>query len=144
MACIFFGHRDCYSLDFSVLKRTIEELIAEGEDTFYVGHQGHFDSMVLACLKEIKEVYEHITYTVVLAYLPKGDSEYDLYQGCSIYPEIEKGPKRFAIERRNKWMIDKATHCIAFINRTYGGAYKFAKRAKRKGLKVTNLGNIQL
>ena len=59
MACIFFGHRDCYSLDFSVLKRTIEELIAEGEDTFYVGHQGHFDSMVLACLNAWR--VEHTT-----------------------------------------------------------------------------------
>ena len=144
MVCTFFGHRDCYGLDEKLLRCAIEELIAKGVDTFYVGHQGSFDSLVLECLKHLKKIYEHISYTVILAYLPTPGTECDLYDGMSMYPEIEGGPPRFAIERRNKWMIDKATHCIAFINRTYGGAYKFAKRAKRKGLKVTNLGNIQL
>ena len=40
LACTFFGHRDCYSLDEQVLIDAIEDLIRNGVDTFYVGNQG--------------------------------------------------------------------------------------------------------
>lgn len=46
-ACTFFGHRECYGLDTAVLQAAIEALIHNGVDTFYVGHQGGFDVLVL-------------------------------------------------------------------------------------------------
>ena len=49
--CIFFGHRDCYGLDKSVLQNAIEAQIKQGADKFLVGHQGLFDRMVHSCLK---------------------------------------------------------------------------------------------
>lgn len=144
MVCTFFGHSDCYGLDENVLKSAIEALIHRGVDTFYVGNHGRFDSMVFRCLLALEKTYPGISVAVVLAYLPTKKPDYDLYHGYSMYPRIEEGPPRFAIERRNQWMIDHATHCLAFVNRSYGGAYKFARRAKTKGLAVTNLGNIEL
>ena len=143
--CTFFGHRDCSGLDEDVLAGSIEALIQQGVDEFLVGHQGLFDGMVLSCLKKRKEVYRHISFSVVLAYLPTQKPAEDLYQGCSIYPEgVEIGPPKFAIERRNKWMIDQAAFCLCYIDHTWGGAYKFAKQAKRKGLTVINLGRAEL
>lgn len=143
--CTFFGHSDCYRLDEGVLQRTIEDLIAQGVDTFYVGNHGNFDSAVFSCLMKLKDIYPHISFAVVLAYLPIQKSEYDLYHGYGMYPEgIEEGPQRFAIERRNKWLIAHADCCLCYITHTWGGAQKFAKQAKRKGLNVLNLGGVEL
>lgn len=145
MVCIFFGHGDCYKLPEAVLLHAIEELIIKGVDKFYVGHQGHFDSMAFSCLMKLKSIYPHISFTVVLAYLPTQKTEYDPYYGYSMYPEgIEECPQRFAIERRNKWMIDQADCCLCYITHSWGGAYKFAKQAKRKGLEITCLGDVEL
>ncbi len=103
LVCTFFGHSECYGLDEKLLEQAIEKLIQKGVDTFYVGHQGQFDSMVIGCLKRLKEVYQNISFSVVLAYLPTQRNMYDMYRGYSIYPEgLEICPPRFAIERRNK------------------------------------------
>lgn len=145
MVCTFFGHSDCYGLAENVLLRTIEKLILAGVDEFYVGNQGHFDSMVFSCLIKLKDVYPHISFAVVLAYLPTQKTEYDPYHGYSMYPEgIEEGPQRFAIERRNKWMIDHADCCLCYITHSWGGAHKFAKQAKQKGLAITYIGDAEL
>ncbi|MBO5401937.1 MAG: hypothetical protein J6A85_02060 [Clostridia bacterium] len=145
MICTFFGHSDCYGLAEAVLFRTIEKLISEGVDEFYVGNQGHFDNMVFSCLIKLKSIYPHISFTVVLAYLPMRKAEHDPYHGYSIYPEgIEEGPQRFAIERRNKWMINHADCCLCYITHSWGRAYKFAKQAQKKGLKVICLGDAEL
>ena len=145
MVCTFFGHSECYGLDAGVLRSSIEELIRSGVDTFYVGNQGDFDRMVLGCLRELGKTYGHISFSAVLAYLPPPKSEYDPYEGHSIYPAgMEIGPTRFAIERRNRWMIDRATVCLCYITHRWGGAYKFARLAKRRGLRVINLGDKEL
>ena len=96
--CTFFGHRDCYDLDEGVLERAIEELIVRGVDTFYVGHQGRFDGLVLGCLTRLREAYPHITYAVVLAYLPTGSGQ-DAYHGCSLYPEGWSRGRRALLSR---------------------------------------------
>lgn len=135
-ACTFFGHRECYGLDENTLYKAIEELILQGVDTFYVGHQGQFDSMVYGCLYRLRKVYPHIWISVVLAYLPTEKREYDISD--TMYPEIEGHPK-FAITRRNRWMIRMSNYCLCYVRRTWGSAYKFAQDAKRCGLTVFNL-----
>ena len=141
-ACTFFGHRECYGLDSQVLLQAIEELITQGVDTFYVGNQGQFDSTVYACLKHLRNQHPHIRVCVVLAYLPTEKNECD-NPADTIYPEIEGHPK-FAIERRNRWMIDHSGYCICYINHTWGGAYKFAKLAKQRGKTVINIGSAEI
>ena len=138
-ACTFYGHRECYSLDEQVLIDAIEDLIRKGVDTFYVGNQGQFDSAVYASLKRLRKKHQRIRVCVVLAYLPTEKNEYnDLTD--TMYPEIEGHPK-FAIERRNRWMIEASDYCLCYINHTWGGAYKFAHLVKRRGKAVINLGN---
>ena len=141
-ACTFFGHKECYGLDGQVVFRAIEELISQGIDTFYVGNQGQFDSTVYSCLKQLRKKYPHIRVCVVLAYLPTEKNRYDDMED-TMYPEIEGHPK-FAIERRNNWMIANAEYCICHIDHTQGGAYKFAKKAQRQGRRMISLGNVKL
>lgn len=140
--CTFFGHRECYGLDAAVLRDTIEDLIHQGVDTFYVGNQGGFDGMVHSCRKSLQMQYPNIRYSVVLAYLPTEKREWE-DMSDTMYPEIEGHPK-YAIERRNKWMIHASDHCVCYVNYTWGGAYEFARMAKRCGLRLVNLGGAAL
>ena len=143
--CTFFGHSECYELDVSILKMTIEDLINKGIDTFYVGHNGNFDNLVFGALIDLQKIYPNISVTVVLAYLTTQNTKHDPYQGYTIYPEdVAEAPRRFAIDRRNRWMIEHSDFCICYITHTWGGAYKFVSLAKKKGLKITNLGEAKL
>lgn len=125
-----------------MLTNAIEDLIRKGVYTFYVGNQRQFDSAVYACLKQLRNRHPHIRVCVVLAYLPTKKNEYDNLAD-TMYPEIEGHPQ-YAIERRNCWMIDHSDYCICYINHTWGGAYKFAQLAKRRGKTVLNLGNLNI
>ena len=70
MVCCFFGHRDAPSTVKPDLIECITSLIEEGVTEFLVGNQGAFDAIVLSALRLVKEQHPHITYNVVLAYMP--------------------------------------------------------------------------
>ena len=144
MVCTSFGHRECYGLDAVALSRAVEELIHQGVEVFYVGHQGQFDSLVYTCLTQLRLQYPHIRCRVVLAYLPTEAGRGEAFSD-TVFPEgVESVPPRFAVEFRNNWMIHRSQYCLCYIQHTWGGAYKFAKRAKRRGLTVVNLGKVEI
>ena len=63
--CTFFGHRDCPDSVKPQLRKMLVELIETQEvDTFYVGSQGKFDSLVLSVLEQLSQKYPHIRYEV--------------------------------------------------------------------------------
>lgn len=138
MVCTFFGHKDTLSLERDKVKQTIIKEIEENKaDTFYVGNHGNYDRMVFSVLKELKEAYPTISISVVLAYLPKDNSE-DL--SYTVFPEgIEEVPKRFAINFRNKWMIEQSDTVIAYVKHSFGGAAKFVDLARKKRKTVINI-----
>lgn len=143
--CTFFGHSECYGLDKDLLRNAIEDLVKQGTTEFLVGNHGQFDGMVFSCLQGLSKDYSEISYSVALAYLPTHKEEYDIYHGHSFYPEGQEiGPAKFAIERRNRYLIDSADVCLCYVNHTFGGAYKFARMAKNRGLQVINLGSAAI
>ena len=143
--CTFFGHSECYGLDTAVLRSAIEDLIKQGVTEFLVGNHGQFDGMVFSCLQGLSKEYPEISYSVALAYLPTRNQEHDIYQEHDFYPEgVEIGPAKFAIERRNRYLISSSGICLCYINHTFGGAYKFARMAKNCGLRVINLGSAAI
>ncbi|MBR2735488.1 MAG: DUF1273 domain-containing protein, partial [Clostridia bacterium] len=50
----------------------------------------------------------------------------------TLYPEIEKTSPKFAIVKRNEWMIDKSDFLIAYVEYNWGEAYRTLEYAKRK------------
>lgn len=140
MVCTFFGHRDTEEKTKEILNSVLVDLIENnGADMFYVGNQGSFDNLVRAKLKELKRVYPHIKYAVVLAYMPGKRTCYEDYTD-TIYPfENEKIIPRFAINKRNIWMINKSDYVITYVNRTFGGAAQFKALALKKGKTVIEL-----
>ena len=137
--CTFFGHRDCPENIREKLREAIVTLIGEGVDTFYVGNQGQFDGMVRSVLRQLSKEYPHIRYAVVLAYLPTERREFEDHSD-TMYPEgLENVPPRFAIARRNKWMIQASDCCICFVRHTWGGAFQFVQQAMGKGKRIIRL-----
>lgn len=136
--CTFFGHRDCPDSIKPKLLEAIKTKIAEGVTDFYVGNHGNFDSLVLSCLRELKKEYPEIHYAVVFAYLP---TEHDTYNSDeTILPEgIETVPKRFAIDFRNRWMLDHADTVIVYTTHSWGGAAKYVEKAMQKGKTVVRI-----
>ena len=145
MTATFFGHRDCPDSVKPQLRKMLVELIETQEvDTFYVGSQGKFDSLVLAVLEQLSLKYPHIRYEVVLAYFPDHRKESHLPDfPHTLLPEgIEKVPPRFAISWRNRWMLRQADVVVTYVNHTWGGAAQFAALARRQGKAVLPLGKI--
>ena len=141
MICTFFGHRDAPSRREGKIRETIERLISEGVTCFYVGNNGNFDSMVHRQLKQLSGEYPHIKYYVVLAYMPTEQSEFDVTDYTeTIYPEgLESVPPRFAISKRNQWMVEKSDIVVTYVKYSTGGAAQAKKLAERKGKRVINL-----
>lgn len=131
MVCTFFGHKDAPKEIEPTLRSTLIDLIENKNVTvFYVGNNGNFDTMVRRQLEELSKTYP-ITYSVVLAYLPTEKNKYDNLTN-TIYPEgLETVPKRFAISRRNKWMIQQSDVVVTYVTRNFGGAAQFKEMAKR-------------
>lgn len=135
---MFFGHRDTPESVQPMLRETLEKLIEQqGADRFYVGNQGSFDAMVLRTLKVLKKQYAHIQYAVVLAYLP---TQPNTEMEDTVYPEgLETVPRRYAIDRRNRWMIDRSDAVICYVSYSFGGAAKYRELAHQRHCAVLNL-----
>ena len=142
MTCTFFGHRYVPQKIEPTLRSTLIDLIElHGVDLFYVGNHGEFDAMVRRVLRQLSTKYP-IKYHVVLAYMPEKKDENQLIT-CSdtILPEgIEIVPKRFAINYRNKWMIEHSDFVVTYVvHDAASGAAQFKKLAERKGKAVIDL-----
>lgn len=139
--CTFFGHRDCPETIRPRLRAVVVELIEQhGVDRFYAGQQGAFDAMARSVLRELAKVYHHISYAVVLERLP-GPREKAVWDfSDTIFPEgLETAPPRFAISRRNEWMLRQADFVVTYITHNWGGAAQYAEKAQRQGKRVLNL-----
>ncbi len=145
--CCFFGHRDAPDAVKPELIKAIKELIDKhGVSNFYVGNNGSFDSLVFYALKEISANHPEISYAVVLAYLPKKESEKQPETDWKhlVFPDgIESVPKKFRISRRNDWLIKNSQYVICYVSHITGGAFDFTQKAKKKGRTVINLSDFK-
>ena len=140
--CCFFGHREVTHYIREKLTAIIENLITEtGVIEFYVGHQGQFDSMVYSVLKELKVKYPHIRYIVVLAYMPDSYIK-EVYGEDTLFPDgMESVPKKFAISKRNAWLIQHSGFAVCYVHKITGGAVKFREKAEKRRLQIIDVLN---
>lgn len=142
MVCVFFGHRDCPESIKPALTQAITEVFRQNPDCeFLVGSQGGFDRLALSALKQLDFEGRKPDYSIVLAYLPteKNPATVDNCEP-TIYPEgLESVPRRFAIARRNRWMVQQADIVITYVKYSYGGAYRFAEQARKAGKRIIDL-----
>ena len=137
MIVTFCGHREISDSAGSIrtwLNGTVESLIQRGANLFYLGGYGAFDRMAASVVGEMKRTYPTIQSVLVLPYL---DSTLDPsgYDGTT-YPSLENVPRRFAIVRRNEWMVQTSDVLVAYVLYTWGGAVKTLEYAQRKKKEV--------
>ncbi|HIS75543.1 MAG TPA: hypothetical protein IAB51_01915 [Candidatus Merdivicinus excrementipullorum] len=112
------------------LRAVTRDLIKRGGTTFYLGGYGEFDSLAAAVLREQKKMYPQIELILVLPYLNASRDAWG-YDG-TIYLPLESSPPRFAISKRNQWMVDASDVVVAYVLHNWGGAAATLQYAKRK------------
>ncbi len=144
-SCTFIGHRNCPREIKELLYNTIKNLIVQKNVTsFYIGTQGGFDRLVYEVLCEL-ETKHKIKVFVVLAYLDRAskDEYYNIEK--TVFPEeLTNVPLRFAIRRRNSYMINQADYIITFLNTSFTNTYKNIEEAVKKNKKIINLGSFDI
>ena len=111
-----------------------EKLIEQGAASFYLGGYGDFDILAASVLKSQKRQHPQIQRILVLAYLGTRQDVSD-YDG-TLYPPLEAVPRRFAIPRRNRWMVDAADVVVACVLHDWGGAAATLRYARQKGKRI--------
>ncbi len=144
-SCCFIGHKNCPRTIESILLDTLEMLITERSvTTFYLGTQGSFDQLVYNTLCHL-ETFHKIKIKVVLAYLNGENDEkyYDMEK--TFFPdELTRTPLRFAIRKRNSYMINKSDFVVTFLNNPFSNTYTNIEEAKRKNKVIINLGDYDV
>ena len=138
-ACTFFGHRDTLASAEPFLHAVLIDLIeTKSVRLFYVGCQGNFDLMAQRQLNLLSCSYD-IQFYIVQAYLPqKSGVEHSITN--SIFPEgLECVPRRFAICKRNLWMIERCRYVVTYIRYCTGNAEKMKQLAIRKGKTIISI-----
>ena len=120
----------------------IKEIRKNPTCKFYLGGYGDFDSLCLRTLRELKTDFPDIELLFITPYLDNNYSKLELakyYYDDVIFPPIESVPRKFAILKRNEWMIDSADLVIAHVKYSWGGAAKTLEYAKRKKVPLVNI-----
>ena len=151
MIIAFVGHSSISSKNAvkEMVKQKIRNNTTDGNSVIcYFGGRGDFDTICAHACRELKQEYSGIEVIYVTPYISLSEQEKirEMHRSglcdTSIYPPIENVPPRFAISKRNEWMMAKADLIIAYVNRSYGGAYKSLQVAKRKKKKIINICDL--
>lgn len=148
MIITFVGHGSlygCESLEKQLQRVVIKSIRREEYTCFYCGGYGDFDALCAKTCRFVKKQYKNCETVLITPYITdlqqekiKHLLEAGLYDSC-LYPPLERVPPRYAIRRRNEWMVDEADLIIAYVQHTHGGAYKTLEYARRKKKCIVNL-----
>ena len=147
MIITFCGHSEL--TDWDIISEKVFEVLknikSNQEIHFYLGGYGRFDLLAAECCKRYKDTYKNAKLFFITPYLSDvylKNRECAVYDE-TIYPEIENVPLKFAISKRNRWMVDNSDLLIAYVNFSWGGAVKTLEYAHKKNKAYINLGNYK-
>lgn len=143
MVISFCGHRE-FNPDAEKEKTIIDILLkyaeTEQEVVCYTGGYGAFDWFAASCINKAKKAASNILSCLIIPYITASHldriglhtKEFDEI----IYPPLEDVPPKFAIIRRNEWMIDNSDLLIAYVKYSWGGAAKTLEYAMRRRIEI--------
>ena len=148
-SCFFIGHREASQDIVPAIEEAIEKHILEyGVTEFIVGNYGGFDHLAASAVIHAKQRYPQITLALLLPYHPaerpveKPDGFDNTY-----YPEgMEKVPRKLAIARANRYVVDHVDYLIAYAWHPASNArelVEYAQRREKQGLIKTTMLSIQ-
>ncbi len=138
-SCFFLGHRDAPDDLLPALEQEVERHITEyGVTEFTAGHYGRFDSLAARAVKKARERHSGVSLALLLPYNP-AERPIETPEGfdCTFYPPgMEDVPRRLAILRADRYMIDTSDYLIAYAWNP-GNAREllaYAQRREKRGL----------
>lgn len=139
MIVTFCGHRDFVETAEAENQLTmfLEKYARENVRLVcYNGGYGNFDYFAAKCVQRMQEQYSNIRNCLVLPYIDQPFLErIEIFKNHfdeTIYPPLESVPRKYAIIRRNEWMVDSADIVIAYVTYSWGGAARTLEYARRK------------
>lgn len=146
-SCFFIGHREASSKLLPILRQTVEKHICEyGVAEFFVGGYGGFDLLAARAVISIKQQYPQITLSLLIPYHP-AERPIEIPHGFdnTYYPPgMEKVPRKLAIVRANRYMVDHVDYLIAYAWHPASNArdlVEYARKRENKGqVSITLLG----
>ena len=146
MIITFCGHSQYTETDRDkqLVLDLLNQFIGDKPAKLYLGGYGAFDAFAKRCGKEYQQTHPKTKLIFVTPYITVGYQNNHLNQLKEqydeiLYPGLEKTPAKFAILKRNQWMIDQADCVIAYIAYSTGGAYKTYQYAQRKRKLIFNI-----
>ena len=145
-SCFFFGHREADERLLPRLELVIDRLIREeGVHYLYVGGYGGFDRVSAAAVRRMKQKYPDITLMLVLPYHPaERPTEAPNGFDGTYHPEgLEDTPKRYAIVRANRIMVDTCDWLVCYVHHDASNSRKLLeytqRRAERGLIQIENI-----
>ena len=146
-SCFFIGHRDADERLLPSQELVLDWLIRdENVRYFYVGGYGGFDRVAAAAVRRMKQKYPDITLMLVLPYHPadRPTEAPDGFDGTYNPDGLESTPKRYAIVRANRIMVDACDWLVCYVRHGAGNSRKLLeyaqRRAARELIKIENSG----
>ena len=133
--CFFIGHREAPDTLLDKFSAVVERHITEyGVTEFVVGKYGRFDALAAKCVKASKRCHPEVTLTLLLPYHP-----YDRptptppgFDGTFYPPGMEAVPKRAAIVRANRYMVEHSEYLIAYVKHSVSNAWDLVEYARKR------------
>lgn len=139
-SCFLFGHADAPQSILPDLEEAIESQVTKGVTNFFVGYHGSFDCMASTALRTIKRKHREVTATLVLSYHPaERPIEIPFGFDGTFYPPLENTPRKFAIIRANRYMVEIADCIICYVKH-YGNTRNLLNYAMTH--KATSIYNL--
>ena len=133
-SCFFIGHREASKEIYLVLYAAVEQHIVEyGVTEFIVGHYGGFDRLAASAVKEAKRFYPEVKLTLLLPYHPaeRPIPTPDGFDSTFYPPGMESVPRKAAIIRANRYVVDHVDYLIAYVWHPASSARELVEYAKR-------------
>ena len=134
-SCFFIGHREASEEIYPVLYAAVEQHILDyGVTEFIVGHYGGFDHLAASAVKEAKRFYPEVRLTLLLPYHP---AEQPIptpngFNGTFYPPWMESVPRKAAIIRANRYIVDHVDYLIAYAWHPASNARDLVEYARTK------------
>lgn len=116
------------------LRHVLDQFLYEENVICYLGGYGGFDRLAASVVRQKQKANPALQAVLILPYLDRkyDGSGYDY----TLFPPLESVPPRYAIVKRNEWMVAQADVIIAYVTHSWGGAAKTLAYARAKRKKV--------
>ena len=154
--CCFTGHRKISADRSDILKFLLEHIIRlavqKSYRTFITGGAVGFDTLAAQAVLNAKQIYKRKKIKLILAipYPEQADkwdkSDVDEYERIKaladkvIYISAEK--KKGCMHKRNRYMVDNSSLCVAYMTKKSGGTAYTMNYAEENQVMVFNIAEF--